>query len=233
MAEITINAQDGSGSFFGYLATPASGSGPGIVVIQEIFGVNQVMRDITDWLAGEGYVALCPDLFWRIEPRIELTDKSQAEWDRAFELYQAFDVPKGVDDIQAAVTALRAQPACSGKVGAVGYCLGGLLAYLTGCKTDADTAVGYYGVGIDGMLDAAQGLAKPLVLHIAEEDGFCPKEAQAQILQGLGGNDAITIYSYAGQDHAFARVGGEHYNAEAAGLANQRTLEAFRAALGS
>ncbi len=229
-SDISIKTSDGA--MGGYLATPASGSGPGVVVIQEIFGVNKVMRDITDELAAAGYTALCPDLFWRIEPGIQITDQTEAEWQQAFGLYQKFDVDAGMGDIQATVDTLRTHDACTGKVGAVGFCLGGLLAYLTATRTDADAAVGYYGVGIEGKLDEASNISKPLMLHIAEEDGFCNKEAQAQIKAGLDGNAHVTIHSYAGMDHAFARHGGEHYNADAAGQANQRTLDLFKASLG-
>ena len=229
-SDTTINASDG-GTFSGYLATPASGQGPGVVVIQEIFGVNAVMRAITDRLAGAGYTALCPDIFWRIEPGIQITDQTEAEWNKAFELYQKFDVDAGMTDIQATITTLRGHSACTGKVGAVGYCLGGLLAYLTATRTDADGAVGFYGVGIEGKLDEAANMSKPLMLHIAEEDGFCSKEAQAQITSGLGGNQLVAIHNYAGMDHAFARVGGEHYDQAAADLANQRTVDFFQANL--
>lgn len=229
-SEISISTPDGD--YSGYLATPAGGSGPGVVVIQEIFGVNQFMRMVTDRLAEAGYSALCPDLFWRIKPGIQLTDQTEAEWQQAFDLYKKFDADAGVADIQAAVTTLRGHDSCSGKVGAVGFCLGGLLAYLTATRTDADGAVGYYGVGIEGKLDEAAKITKPLILHIAEEDGFCPKEAQQQIKQGLAGNSLVTIHSYPGMDHAFARDGGEHYDAAAAGSANQRTLDFFKANLG-
>src|SRR5580698_5888917 len=119
------------GAFAAYLARPAVAKAPAIVVIQEIFGVNQVMRDITDGLAGQGFLAICPDLFWRIEPGIDITDKSEAEWKQAFELFNAFDVDTGVQDIAATIARIRADPGCAGKVGAVGFCLGGLLAFLT------------------------------------------------------------------------------------------------------
>ena len=231
-SEITIEAADGSGGFSAYLATPPSGSGPGVVVVQEIFGVNQVMRDLTDMLAAQGYNAICPDIFWRIEPGIQLTDQTEAEWSRAVELYQAFDAAKGMDDIQATMTAIRNHQACSGKVGAVGFCLGGFLAYLSATRTDCDGAVGYYGVAIENQLEEAANISKPLMLHIAEEDGFCSKEAQAKIHAGLGPNALVTLHSYAGMDHAFARAGGEHYDADAAATAHERTLEFFRANLG-
>lgn len=224
MAEITISAADG-GSFSAYLATPAGGPAPGIVVLQEIFGVNKVMRDLCDGFAAAGYAAACPDLFWRIEPGIDITDQTQAEWDRAFELMNAF-LPlfeKGVGDIGATIAALRAHEACNGTVGTVGYCLGGSLAYASSCFTDTDASVGYYPVQIEQSLDLAANISKPLMLHIAEADGFCPPEAQAKIKEALGPNPLITIHSYPGVDHAFARIGGGNYNAEAADAANERT----------
>ncbi len=224
MAEVTIAAGDG-GTFAGYLASPAGGSGSGIVVIQEIFGVNKVMRDIADSWAARGYMAICPDLFWRQEPGIQLTDQSQAEWDRAFELYQGFDEAKGADDLGATLAHLRGLEGCSGKVGSVGFCLGGKLAYLMATRTDADCNVGYYGVGIEAALDEAANISAPLLLHIAEKDQFVPPEAQAKIHSALDGHDKVTIHDYAGVDHAFARVGGEHHDKAAADLANQRTTD--------
>src|ERR1700760_1418649 len=163
--QISISGPDGS--FAGYLASPSSGKGPGIVVIQEIFGVNQVMRDIADDLASHGYFALAPDLFWRLEPGVQLTDKTDAEWKRAFDLMGRFDIDKGMIDIQATIDTLRARPGVSGKIGAVGYCLGGQLAFLTATRTNADASVGYYGVGIQNRPAEAANIKKPLRLHIA------------------------------------------------------------------
>lgn len=228
--EVTIAAADG-GKFAGYLATPAAGKGPGILVIQEIFGVNKVMRDLTDGFAAAGYVALCPDLFWRLEPGIQLTDHSEADWKRAFELFQAFDVDKGVADIASTLKHLRALPACTGKAGAVGYCLGGRLAYLTAARTDVDAAVGYYGVYLQEHLDEARNIRHPLMLHMGEKDQFVPPEAQKRIVDGLKGQAQITIHRYPGMDHAFARVGGQHYDKAAANLANSRTADFFAANL--
>lgn len=231
MPDIKIAARDG-GSFSGYLAKPASGSGPGIVVIQEIFGVNQVMRGITDALAKQGYLALCPDLFWRQEPGIQITDKTEAEWQRAFQFFNGFNVDLGVEDLKATLDALRKTPGCSGKVGTVGYCLGGKLAFLMATRSSADCNVSYYGVGLDGILGEASKITKPTMLHIAELDKFVPPEAQKKVKDGLAGNKHVTIHSYPGVDHAFAREGGQHWNAQAAGLANQRSAEFFRKHLG-
>ncbi len=133
------------GAFSAYLAMPSGQPKAGIVVIQEIFGVNAVMRDITDAYAAQGYAALCPDLFWRLEPGVQLTDKTEADWKRALELMGAFNVDKGIDDIDAGIDYLRALPSVN-KVGAVGFCLGGMLAFLTAARTDVDASVSYYGV---------------------------------------------------------------------------------------
>jgi carboxymethylenebutenolidase len=232
MSDVTIRAADG-GSFSGYLATPKSGKGPGILVIQEIFGVNKVMRDIADGFAAQGYAALCPDLFWRQEPGIQITDQTKEEWARAFQLYQGFDEAKGVDDLKATLAHLRKLPACTGKVGAVGYCLGGKLAYLMATRSDAECSVGYYGVGIDKALDEAGKIARPLMLHIAEQDEYCPPAAQQAIKAALGKNARVTIHSYPGVDHAFARNGGEHYDKAAAESANKRTADFFKQHLGA
>jgi carboxymethylenebutenolidase len=227
MADIRIKARDG-GEFSAYLATPASGGGPGIVLIQEIFGVNKVMRDIADGLAQQGYMVACPDIFWRQQPGIQLTDQTEQEWARAFELYKGFDEAKGVDDLIATLTHLRGLKGCTGKVGTTGYCLGGKLAYLMATRSDADANVGYYGVGIENALDEAKNIRKPLMLHIAAEDQFVPKEAQQKIRDALGKHPLVTIYVYEKCDHAFARPGGQHYDAAAAKLANDRTAQFFK-----
>ena len=213
--------------FRGYLARPDAGSGPGIVVIQEIFGVNAVMRGIADDLAAQGYVALVPDLFWRLEPGVDITDQSDAEWKKALDLMQRFDIDKGVEDIQAAIATLRRQPGVA-KVGAVGYCLGGLLAYLTATRTDIDASVGYYGVNIPAFLGEANLIRRSLMLHIAAEDGFVPQPAQQQMIDGLKDNPWVTLHRYDGVDHAFARPGGKHFDDAAATLANSRTAAFFR-----
>ena len=223
---VTIKASDG-GEFQGYLSLPPAGRGPGIVLMQEIFGVNKVMRDIADWYAARGFAVICPDLFWRQEPGIQLTDQTDEEWQRAFQLYKGLDEAKAVDDTAQAMAFLRAHSACTGKVGGVGFCLGGKLAYLLATRHDPDASVGYYGVGIESALDEAANIAYPVMLHIAAKDQFCPPEAQAQIHAALDNNALVTIHDYSGQDHAFARSGGAHYDAASAELANLRTVEFF------
>ena len=228
---ITIQALDGSGSFDAYVARPESNAGPVIIALKEIFGVNAGMRQICDDLAEKGYIAICPDLFWRMKPGVDITDKSQAEWDEAFGYFQNFDHLKGMEDIAATVGAARTIEGGSGKVGAVGYCLGGLLAYKTAVETDADACISYYGVGIETKLDQEDQITKPLLMHIAEEDGFVDKDTQAAIKACLKHNTNITIHSYAGVDHAFARPDGINWDTGAANLANARSSTFFDAHL--
>jgi carboxymethylenebutenolidase len=219
---VTIKAFDG-GEFDGYLALPASGYGPGILVLQEIFGVNPYMRSVADWYAAHGFVALVPDLFWRLERGVQLNDKE--DWQRAIDFYMALDEAKAVEDSAAALNHLRQHTACNGRAGAVGFCMGGNLAYLLSTRFKPDCAVSYYGVSIEKSLNEAGNLGNPLLLHIAEHDKFCPPEAQTQIRSKLSGNSLVTIHFYPGRDHAFARPQGEHYDAADAELANLRSLE--------
>ncbi len=231
MADITITGADGD--FGAYIAKPESGTGPALMVIQEIFGVNQVMRDLCDSFAAQGYIAACPDLFWRIEPGLQLTDKTEAEWNQAFEYMNKFlpEFEKGQADLQATVSHLRGLDDCSGKVGCVGYCLGGSLAYSMACMSDIDASVGYYPVQIDDYLPYAEHIKNPAMFHVAENDGFCPPESQAAIAEAFSKNDKVTLHTYAGVDHAFARPGGGNYDQASADLANGRTADLFKSAL--
>lgn len=230
MADVRIDAHDG-GIFYAYLAAPRSAKGPGLVVCQEIFGVNGVMREVCDGFAAQGFFAICPDLFWRQQPGIQLTDRTEAEWQRAFELYKGFDEAKGVEDLKSTLKFVHAVNGCTGKAGAVGYCLGGKLAYLMATRSTSDASVGYYGVGIDAALGEAARITKPLMLHIAENDSYCPPDAQKQIRAALSANRLVTLHSYPGAEHAFARTGGEHFDAQCAELANRRTADFLRAHL--
>jgi carboxymethylenebutenolidase len=229
MPDITIHGADGD--YTAYLAMPSGGKGPGIIAIQEIFGVNADMRAHCDRFAAMGYIAISPDLFWRQEPGIQITDQSEAEWQQAFKLYQGFDVEKGVEDLKTTLAHLRGIDGCSGKVGTVGFCLGGLLAYLMACRSDADCNISYYGVGIHEKLDLATHITAPTILHIAEEDEFVDKAAQTTIKEGLAGHPHVTCYSYPGVNHAFTRNKGVHYDEAAAKRAHSRTADVFAATL--
>ncbi len=228
---VSITAKDGSGTFNAYLAKPAKGSGPGMVVIQEIFGVNEYVRRTADRFAEEGYVVLAPDLFWRIEPGLDLS-YSPEEWQQAFGLFQAFDVDKGIEDIAATIDAMRARDDQVGGVGCVGYCLGGKLAYLTAARTDVDCAVSYYGVGMDAQADEAKNVTVPIVFHMAELDEYAPAESREALMAAFEGNTNAAFYVYQGQNHAFAREEGDHYDKPSALMAYGRTMELFHRTIG-
>jgi carboxymethylenebutenolidase len=217
---VTISGPDGP--FQAYQAIPTVPNGYGLVLIQEIFGVNKVMRDLADDYASQGFHVLVPDLFWRLEPGIDITDQTPEEMQQAFSLFGRFNVDTGIMDIQATIDHSRQTHA---RIGAVGFCLGGLLAYLAATRTTIDASVSYYGVGIQDLLAEAGHATKPLLLHIAEQDSFVNEAAQQAINAHLSALPQIHIQHYAGLGHAFARKGGDHYDGEAARLANQRTLE--------
>lgn len=212
-----------------YVARPESdGPHPVVIVIQEIFGVNDGIRGKCEWLAGEGFIAVAPDLFWRLERNVNLTDKTKEEWDKAFDLMNRFDVKLGLQDLQAAIDHYRRDEDGNGYVGVLGYCLGGKLAYLMAAKSDSDASVGYYAVGLEALLDEAKIIDKPLLLHIAGKDKFSSPEATAKITHDLAYNHHISMHVYKEQDHAFTRVGGEHYDADAAKEADHHTVLFFK-----
>ena len=229
---VTIPATDGSGSFSAYLATPKSPRGGTVVMIQEIFGVNHAMRALCDWVADMGFHAIAPDLFWRIEPGIDLTDGSDAEMARAFKLFGLFDQAKGLEDLQATLQVARALPGSDGRAGTMGFCLGGRLAYMMAAHSDADCNVSYYGVGLEGLLADVPKVRTPLLMHIAEQDKFVPPDAQAAITAAVAGNPAIAAHVYPGVDHAFARMGGHSWDGLSATIANGRTAELLQRTLG-
>lgn len=230
MPEISIRADD-RGTFTAYLSLPETTPAPAVVVIQEIFGVNQVMRDLADHFAHLGYVAICPDLFWRQQPNVQLDDKSEDNWNQAFALLKGFDVDLGIADLSAALATIRDHDACTGTAATVGYCLGGKLAYLMAARSSADCNVAYYGVDLVSFVNEASNISHPLMLHVAAEDGFVPKADQTAVAEALAPNPHAIIHSYPGMDHAFARIGGQHYDRSAADLANRRTEEFLAAHL--
>jgi carboxymethylenebutenolidase len=221
--ELKITATDGSGTFSAYVAYPEIDPAPVVIVIQEIFGVNKNLRDICLKLANEGYIGVCPDLFWRQQPGIQLTDQTEAEWKRAFELFNGFNIDKGIEDLKATLALVRTLPEATGKAGTMGYCLGGKLAFLMATRSDADSNISYYGVGIDALLGEKDNIKKPLLMHIAENDGFSSPEKREKIMTALKDNKNVTMYTYPGMDHAFTRIGGKNYNKEAAEQAYERT----------
>lgn len=228
----TIATLGDDGEFHAYRAMPAGTPKAAIVVIQEIFGVNAGIRRKCDTLAEAGYLAIAPDLFWRLEPGIELDPDIKPEFERALELMGQFDQDKGIADIEATIRAARSELGEDGKVGVVGYCLGGRLAFMTAARTDVDASVGYYGVGIDGLLGEKHAIAHPVLLHVPEEDHFVDKDAQAAMHAGLDDHPKVTIYDYAGEDHGFATEFGTRRSDASATLADERTAAFFAEHLG-
>lgn len=217
------------GSFKALIARPVAAKAPVVVVLPEVFGVNADMRQTCTELANQGYIAICPDLFWRMERGVELTDQTQAELDKATALYQAFDLDAGVADIVQTVSFARIMPSSTGKVGLLGFCLGGLMSFLTTARVGADASVAYYPGNADQHLDAANHIDSPMLVHLAQEDEYIPKEAQRRIADALIGRPLVHLHSYPGCSHAFARHRGLHYDADAALRANERSA-AFLAA---
>ncbi|HEV2079151.1 MAG TPA: dienelactone hydrolase family protein [Allosphingosinicella sp.] len=227
MPMVQVETLDGGGSFSAYLAEPSEKPRAAIVVIQEIFGVNPGIRQKCDKWAEAGYLAIAPDLFWRLEPGVELDPDVEPEFKQALELMGKFDQDQGVRDIEATINAARQRLGNGGKVGCVGYCLGGRLAFMTSARTDVDASVGYYAVALDSILDEAQAIRRPLMLHIAGDDGFVPPEVQRKMHDALDPHPQVTLHDYPGEDHGFAAEMGKRRSEEAAQLADRRTAEFF------
>lgn len=228
---VSISTLEHDGAFSAYCARPEGTPRAAIVVIQEIFGVNAGIRRKCDRLAEAGYLALAPDLFWRIEPGIELDPDVEAELKSAFQLMGQFNQDQGVKDIEATIRHAREVLGVE-KVGAVGYCLGGRLAYLVAARTDADASVGYYAVGIDGLLREKHAIANPLLLHVAGSDHLVPPEVQRAMHEGLDDHPKVSLRDYPGLDHGFATEMGQRRNEEGAKLADERTAAFFAEHLG-
>ena len=220
---ITIESRDGA--FRAYIARPKVLPAPAVVVLHEVFGVNADIRKTCDELAEQGFIAVAPDLFWRQEPGVDLSVTSEPDWQHGLRLYQAYDRDAGARDVKDTANAVAKLPECTGKVAVLGYCLGGLMTFLTAVRYGVDAAVAYHGGDTEKYLGEVDGLHAPLLMHLAEEDEFISKPAQAEIKTALAGKPNATVYSYPGQNHAFARHNGAHYNAAAAALANGRTSE--------
>ena len=223
-----LTVTTGEGSFECYVARPdVVGTYPVIVVLQEIFGVNQGIRSIADGYAAKGYIAVAPDLFWRNAPGVQLWEGNEADVAKAFELYKSYDFDHGVRDIAATISAARTLEGSNGKVGVTGYCLGGLMTYLSAARTDGDAFAAYYGGGTDNYLHEAKNIGAPILYHLAGADDYIKPDAQEAIKAALLDKNDAEVHVYPGCDHAFARPGGGHYDAAAATLANSRTDEFF------
>jgi carboxymethylenebutenolidase len=214
-----------NGVFAAYIAQPETLPAPGVVVLHEVFGVNADIRKHCDEFAEQGFIAVAPDLFWRQEPGVDLSVTSEPDWQHGLRLYQAYDRDDGAGDVKDTADAVAKLAECTGKVAVLGYCLGGLMTFLTAVRYGVDAAVVYHGGDTEKYLGEVDGLHAPLLMHLAEEDEFISKPAQVKIKAALARRPTATVYSYPGQRHAFTRHNGAHYNAAAAALADGRTSE--------
>jgi carboxymethylenebutenolidase len=219
-----INIQTEGGAFSAYVAMPTKTPAPAVVVLHEAFGVNDDIRLTCRELAAAGFIAIAPELYWRQQRGVDLNTWSEEEWKQGLALYAAYDRETGVRDIVATMRAAEQIEGATGKVGVMGFCLGGLMTYLTAARHEVDAAVAYHGGDTESYLEEAPSITAPLLMHLADEDEFISKDAQARIKAALANLPNATVYSYPGQNHAFARHTGTHYNAEAAALANGRTV---------
>lgn len=220
-----IPTLDGEGVIPAYVARPAGEPRGAIIVQQEIFGVDAGIRKKADGWAAKGYLAVAPDTFWRQEPGVELSPYEEAEFQQAIGYMTNHDFDLGIRDIEAVIHWIRREQGVA-KVGLVGFCMGGKIAYMAAARTDIDASVGYYGVMIDQMLNEKHAIARPLMLHIPTADHFVPPETQKVIHEGLDDHPRVTIHDYEGLDHGFAAEIGARRDEDGAALADGRT-EAF------
>lgn len=228
---IAIETLEKAGSFQGYCAEPDGAPRGAVIVIQEIFGVNPGIRKKCDDWASAGYLAIAPDLFWRLKPGIELDPDVPTEFQEALGWMGKFDQTQGIADIEATIHLVRARSGGK-KVGCVGYCLGGRLAFMTAARTDIDASVGYYGVGIDGLLGEKHAIAHPVLLHVPTADHFVGPDAQKAMHDGLDDHPKVTIHDYDGLDHGFAAEMSKRRDEAGAELADARTAAFFAETLG-
>ncbi|NTF83976.1 dienelactone hydrolase family protein [Rhizobium rhizogenes] len=222
-APILIPVNDGE--MGGYIVKPAQPNGGAVIVLQEIFGVNATIRGFADSFAAAGYLAVAPDLFWRQERDVQIGPGEAGGYERALALMKNFDQTLALDDIAAVIDWLDRRPDAIGKVGVVGFCVGGKLAFQLAGRAHVECTVSYYGTGIHTVLSAAAGFFGKVLLHVAEADHLCPPEAQKAIAEAFADNSNVVVMSYPDAGHAFARIGGDHYNAAAASRANMATFE--------
>lgn len=227
---ISISTPQGE-QFTGYLATAKAGKGPGIVMVQEIFGVNKSIREAADRFAQAGYTVLAPDLFWRLQPNVDITDQGK-DLEQAFEYYHRFDVQQGISDLGQAVKTLAKHESCSGKVAILGFCLGGKMSYLTAAHHPVDAMVAFYGGGIADHVNLAEHIHCPVLMHFGKDDEMIPMDQVEKIKQAFAGRSGVEIYVYPDVGHAFFNHTRANYNEPAAKLAYQRTLDFLAKAVG-
>ena len=230
-AMTTISMSDGT-AVEAYVAEPSDGRperrpGLGLVILSEIYNANHWVRSVADGYAREGFVCLAPDLYWRQRPG-QYLDYTQEGQKVARELGHAMDLDAFTADMADYARCVSALSQCSGRIGTVGFCLGGKLAFLAAARGLVDAAVGYYAVQLDQFLDEAANLARPLMLHFAQLDEHVPQETVVLVKQALAAHTQVAIHDYDGTDHGFNRFGYPPYHPQAAAVALERSLAFLR-----
>jgi carboxymethylenebutenolidase len=220
---LSIPSHDGQ-SFGAYLALPPKGTGPGIILIQEIWGVNAHIRAVADQYALDGYVVLAPDMFWRQKPCVDL-QYNDADNQLAYQYMNGLDGPNAVKDLQATAQALRGRAEPDSKIASVGFCMGGRLSYAVAATGAVDAAVCYYGGGIQNNLGVAPSITVPILFHYAALDDHIPPTAVAAVQAAFAGRSNAQFHVYPGVGHGFNCWGRAMYNQHAAALARGRTLQ--------
>jgi carboxymethylenebutenolidase len=220
---LRIPSHDGK-AFDAYLALPPKGVGPGLVLIQEIWGVNAHIRAVADQYALDGYVVLAPDVFWRQQANVDL-QYAPADTQLDYQYMQNLDGPNAVADLMDTALALRARPELTGQIGALGFCMGGRLSYELAATGAVDAAVCYYGGGIQNKLAGAANIQVPMLFHYAALDDHIPATAVAEVQAAFAGRSNATFHVYPGVGHGFNCWGRPMYRQRAAALARGRTLQ--------
>lgn len=223
----SIPTHDG-GQMPTFVAMPASGRGPGIVVLQEIFGVTDYIKQRTRDLAGLGYVAMAPQLYWRLGSDVELPENTPEGLQQAFGYMQRMDEAQAVDDAAAALEYLRRLPETAGRAGTLGFCLGGRLAFRLAVASDPDAVVSYYGSGIGQLLDAADRVRAPILFEFGEADQYLPLEESGRIGATFGSRADAEVHLHAGAGHAFDNPSPMFHHAEASRAAWPQTVGFLR-----
>ncbi|MGP9819442.1 dienelactone hydrolase family protein [Salinarimonas sp. NSM] len=185
-----------------YVSLPPSGRGPALVLGAEIFGINLHIREVADQWAAEGFVVVAPDLFWRLEPGVELGYDGE-DLEHARTLYRALDLDQAVRDAAATLDHAGRMPECAGPVGFLGFCFGGKLSFRVAAAADPAFSIGYYGVGLETMLDEVGDVRCPYMMNYGGADKSTPPEAVEAVRRAMQGRDDAVINVWEGAGHGF------------------------------
>jgi carboxymethylenebutenolidase len=220
---VHIESQSG-GRIGAYIGRPTAPTAPIVVVAQEIFGITPFIRTTVEWLVGEGYGCVCPDLYWKQAPNTELDANIPSERERALTLFREFDMEAGVADLAETIEYARGLPFSNGRVAVVGYCLGGRLAFEVAARSLADCAVGYYGVGLEERVSLIPAIKVPAMFHMGTKDHYITADARVILNEHFERNRNIDLHWYPA-GHSFVRSSSPFFDRAATELANGRTLK--------